>query len=70
MKQFADVSGADRMQARPPEDIAEILVRAIEKNKLRVVAGWEAYAADWLKRRLPIRTHKLIAHRMQKGVGP
>jgi short-subunit dehydrogenase len=61
----ATVAGLE--QSRPPEDVAEILVRAIEKNKLRAIAGWEAYAADWLKRILPVRTHKLIASRMQAG---
>ena len=61
------VAGLER--SRPPEDVAEVLVRAIEKNRLRAIAGWEAYAADWLKRILPISTHKLIAGRMQKGVG-
>jgi short-subunit dehydrogenase len=61
------IAGLER--SRPPEDVARILVRAIEKNKLRAIAGWEAYAADWLKRILPVLTHKLIARRMQGGLG-
>ena len=61
------IAGLER--SRPAEDVAAILVRAIEKDRLRAIAGWEAYAADWLKRILPVRTHKLIARRMQGGAG-
>ena len=62
------IAGLER--SRPPADVARILVRAIEKNRLRAIAGWEAYASDWLKRLMPIRTHELIARRMRNGLGP
>ena len=55
--------------SRPPEDVAKVVVRAIEKNRLRAIAGWEAYLSDWLKRLLPVRIHSLIARRMRGGVG-
>ncbi|MBJ18407.1 MAG: acetoin dehydrogenase [Deltaproteobacteria bacterium] len=58
----ATVSGLER--SRPPAKVARVIVRAIDKNKLRAIAGWEAYAADWLKRILPVSTHRLIARRM------
>lgn len=58
----ATVAGLER--SRPPSAVAAVIVKAIEKNKLRAIVGWEAYAADWLKRILPVRTHKLIARRM------
>jgi short-subunit dehydrogenase len=61
------VAGLER--SRPPEDVARVLIRAIEKNKFRAIAGWEAYVTDWLKRILPVRIHHLIARRMQGGVG-
>ena len=60
------VAGLER--SRPPEDVAAVLVRAIEKNRLRAIAGWEAYASEWLKRLFPVRLHHLIAKRMAKGV--
>ncbi|MAG29689.1 MAG: acetoin dehydrogenase [Deltaproteobacteria bacterium] len=60
----ATVAGIER--SRPPAEVAKVLVRAIEKNRLRAIVGWEAFAADWLKRLLPISTHRLIARRMGK----
>jgi short-subunit dehydrogenase len=59
------LAGLER--SRPPSVVAKAIVRAIEKNRLRAIVGWEAYAADWLKRALPVRTHKLIARRMNAG---
>jgi short-subunit dehydrogenase len=59
----ATVAGLER--SRPPSAVAAVIVKAIEKNKLRAIVGWEAYAADWLKRILPVRTHKMIARRMK-----
>ena len=49
----------------PPDAFARAIVRAIEKRRLRAIVGWEAYATDWLKRLLPVRTHHLIARRIQ-----
>ena len=53
-------------QSRPPSAVAAAIIEAIEKNRLRQIVGWEAYAADWLKRVLPVRTHRLIARRMSR----
>lgn len=51
-------------QSRPPSVIAEVLVKAIEKNKLRAIVGIEAYIADWMKRLFPVTTHKIMVKRM------
>jgi short-subunit dehydrogenase len=59
-----DATVAGIKQSRPPSAVAEAIVKSIEKNRLRTIVGWEAYAADWLKRILPVGTHKLIASRM------
>jgi short-subunit dehydrogenase len=59
-----DATIAGLAQSRPPSAVAAVIVKAIEKNKLRAIAGFEAYAADWLKRILPVSTHKLLARRM------
>jgi NAD(P)-dependent dehydrogenase (short-subunit alcohol dehydrogenase family) len=59
-----DATVAGLARSRPPADVAAVIVSAIEKNKLRAIAGWEAYAADWLKRIFPVSTHKLMARRM------
>jgi len=60
----ATVAGIE--QSRPPSDVAKVILRAIERDRLRAIVGWEAYAADWLKRLLPVTSHKLIARRMAK----
>jgi short-subunit dehydrogenase len=59
-----DQTIAGLAQSRPPSAVATQIVKAIEKNKLRAIVGFEAYAADWLKRILPVSTHKLMARRM------
>jgi short-subunit dehydrogenase len=64
----ATQAGLER--SRPPEVVAKAILRAIEKNKLRAIVGWEAYATDWLKRLLPVRTHHLIARRMNSRSRP
>ena len=51
-------------QSRPPSEVAKVIVKAIEKNKLRAIVGIEAYVSDWLKRILPVSTHKIMAKRM------
>lgn len=65
---MANVSALER--SRAPDAVAKRIVRAIEKNRLRAIVGWEAHVADALKRLLPIGTHRLIARRLQGGVGP
>jgi len=56
-------------RSRGPEPVAAVIVRAIEGRKLRAIAGWEAYVAEWLKRLFPVRTQHLIARGMKAGVG-
>lgn len=58
----ATVAGLER--SRPPEVVAKAIVRAIEKDKLRAIVGWEAYAADWFKRVLPVSTHRMVGRFM------
>lgn len=58
----ATIDGIER--SRGPEVVAAAIVRAIQKKKLRAIVGWEAYASDWLKRLIPVWTHRIIARRM------
>ena len=51
-------------QSRPPSSVAQAIIKAIEANKLRAIVGREAYLADWMKRLLPVRTHRMLAKRM------
>jgi short-subunit dehydrogenase len=48
----------------PPSDVAEGILRGIERNKLRVIVGREAYLTEWLKRLFPVSFHPWIAMRM------
>ena len=48
----------------PPEDVAQGILQGIQRRKLRVIVGREAYAVDWLKRLLPVRANAWIAQRM------
>ena len=48
----------------PPEDVARAILSGIEADKLRVIVGREAYLAEWLKRLLPVSTHRWLAHRI------
>ncbi len=45
----------------PPERAAERIVRGIERRRLRVIIAREARLTDWLKRLMPVSTHRLIA---------
>ena len=63
----ATIAGLER--SRPASDVARVIVAAIEKNRLRAIVGWEAYLADWIKRLLPVSTHKLLARRMRRSNG-
>ena len=51
----------------PPEQVADAIVRGIRSDKLRVIVGAEAYAVEWFKRLLPVRTHHWFARRMDPG---
>lgn len=54
---------AERVEraAIPPERAARKIVRAIERNKLRVIIGPDAYAMEWIKRVSPVLPHRAIA---------
>jgi short-subunit dehydrogenase len=46
--------------AMPPEQAARQILRAVERNQLRVVICREARAADWAKRIAPAAVHRLV----------
>jgi short-subunit dehydrogenase len=48
-------------RAIAPEDAARQILRAVERNALRVVICPEAHAADWIKRLAPVAVHRLVA---------
>ncbi len=50
----------DRM-AMPVDKAARIIVRAVEKNKMRVLVGRDAYILEFLKRLMPVTIHRLLA---------
>jgi NAD(P)-dependent dehydrogenase (short-subunit alcohol dehydrogenase family) len=39
----------------PPAKAGEIIVRGVERRKLRVLVGWDALALSWLTRLMPVR---------------
>lgn len=43
-----------------PEEVAKRIVRAIERNQLRLVVCPEAHIFDWAKRLLPVTTQRLV----------
>lgn len=47
--------------ARPPEAAARKIVRAVERNRLRVVVGWESHLAFVLGRLFPNGVPRLVA---------
>jgi short-subunit dehydrogenase len=58
-----DTKEMDRLFERfamSPERAARKIVRAIERNKPRLLIGAEAYALDWLKRLAPTTTQRLM----------
>jgi short-subunit dehydrogenase len=44
----------------PTDKAAEKIVRAVERNKLRVVVGADAYIGEFLKRLLPVSFQRLL----------
>jgi short-subunit dehydrogenase len=57
-------------RAMPPAKAAAKIVRAIEKNRGRVLIGIEAYLADWAKRLFPTAAQRLLGwgfRRMRAG---
>lgn len=55
--------------AMPPQEAAEQILRAVERNRMRVVICREARGTDWLKRLAPSAGQRLIAA-LARRVGP
>ena len=51
----------DRM-AMAPEKAALRILRAVERNAMRVVICPEARITEWVKRLSPVRVHRLVAY--------
>lgn len=47
--------------ALAPEQVARQILRAVEKDRMRVVICPEARAADWIKRIAPVAVHRVVA---------
>ncbi len=62
----ADAAAKERMIARfekmamEPDEAARKILRAVERDRLRVVICREAVAADWAKRLLPAGIHRAV----------
>jgi NAD(P)-dependent dehydrogenase (short-subunit alcohol dehydrogenase family) len=50
-------------RGHPPELVARDVVVAIQKDRVMVPSGWEAKAAWWAHRLLPLRVHQALARR-------
>lgn len=57
-------AAAQAPKTTPPEEAAEIIVRAVEKGTYRVFIGNDARSLDWLSRLAPERALTLIAQQM------
>lgn len=55
----------DRMGASP-DVVAQAIIKAVEKNKLRARVRPESVATDILKRLLPVTTHRFLAWRWER----
>lgn len=49
----------DKITMTSPEKAAEIILRAVEKNKVRIRVGKDAVLVDWIKRLMPVKFSKL-----------
>ncbi len=56
-------------RGRPPAEVAKRIVRAIERDQLRLVVCPEAHVFDWAKRLLPVSTQRLV-RRLWSRVDP
>ena len=48
----------------PPHVVAQAILKGIRENRLRGLAGREAFVVDWLKRLFPVGFHKRAVLRM------
>ncbi len=62
------VRGMDRW-GRPPELVARRILRAIQRNRPRVVIGAEARLTDWLARLAPSLPTRVLGLGYRRGVG-
>ena len=54
------VSGFDKIARTTPEKAGETIVQGIEKNRGRILIGFDARLVDWLQRLLPVSYGKII----------
>jgi short-subunit dehydrogenase len=53
-----------------PQRAAELIANAIEKNQVRVMVGYDAWALDLVSRIAPVRSASLIAKQLKKLITP
>jgi len=56
--------------ALPPEEAARQILRAVERNRMRVLVCRESVATDWLKRLVPTSIHHLVAWGYRRAGSP
>lgn len=47
-------------RAAPPEEVARQILRAVERNQLRVLVCRETHVTDWVKRLVPASVHHAV----------
>jgi len=50
----------ERVARMSPERAAQRIVRAVERNKMRLRLGPETYVIDWVKRLFPVFPHRAL----------
>jgi short-subunit dehydrogenase len=56
----------DKIAPLSPERAAEIIVKGVKKNKMRIIVGHDARLIDFCKRLMPERTTRLAGHMAKK----
>lgn len=62
-----DGSSFEKTALTPPARAAEIILRAVEKNKRRVLVGPDAYLFDWATRFFPAHYQRFLAFVVRKA---
>jgi short-subunit dehydrogenase len=57
-------------RAMRPERVARAIVRAIERDRPRVIVGAGALVTDWAKRAFPVLPHRLLAWSYRRWPAP
>jgi len=60
VEEIAFTAAQFERRAMSPEKAARKIVRAIERNRGRLLIGAETYLGDWLKRIAPVATQRLV----------